>query len=360
MSPGEERAAALLREAFEAVQPLPDTPKARLATITAMERATVPARRAVPRQIWVAAAAVLIAMAGVALTTGLRQRPTPTVLEPIAAVQPLNDGIVSVRGAAESPIAGASWPSGTRLKTGSNGTVQVLVARASLHVQPSSEVERGAGPALVRVLRGAVLAEVTVDAAPLSLETSDVLVTSNKGEFWLSPAAGCRGQTEVRVVSGEVTIATQAGSVTLHGDERWPSAEQCAEPHTPPPTPAPVVAPVKKVTPARGTGRVEAPPAPPPVVEPTPVDPLSRQNELYSQAQSAQQAGRFAEAITRLDQLLREYPSGSLAETALLQKIRWLEPRAPEAARAAATQYLNQFPRGVGRAEAERAVLETP
>ena len=61
----------------------------------------------------------------------------------------------------------------------------------------------------------------------------------------------------------------------------------------------------------------------------------------------------------KLDAVLAD-PKSPLAETALAQKMRWLAPTDPTGAREAARSYLQRFPMGFGRADAETLVLESP
>lgn len=284
---------------------------------------------------------------------GLRRREAPP---PVA----LHSSIAAAHGEVDAPPVGEGWPAGRHVRTGGDGTLRVKLAWATLELRPNSEVEL-VSPAHVRVLRGEVLAETAIGATALSLETSDVLVATATARFWVSPGTGCQGQTEIRVVSGAVTVTSRGASSVVSAEERWPSAQPCteaAEVPAPPAIPeAPSRAPRARALSVDEPSRAR-PPAPLP---PAPVvDALTRQNELYARAQAAAQAGRLSEALEQLEQLMREYPTGALAETALLEKVRWLKAAAPARAREAAQAYLDQFPRGVGRAEAEALVLEPP
>ena len=84
---------------------------------------------------------------------------------------------------------------------------------------------------------------------------------------------------------------------------------------------------------------------------------LARQNELYQQAVALQRAGDVSGAVKKLEAVLVDQRS-PLAETALAQKMKWLSATNREAARDVAREYLQRFPMGFGRADAETLVLE--
>lgn len=79
---------------------------------------------------------------------------------------------------------------------------------------------------------------------------------------------------------------------------------------------------------------------------------LAEQNELLTRAVQARRAGRSHEALELYTQLLRRYPHGPLAETALAERMKLLSALDPKAASAAAREYLKRFPQGpaAGRA----------
>jgi outer membrane protein assembly factor BamD (BamD/ComL family) len=86
-------------------------------------------------------------------------------------------------------------------------------------------------------------------------------------------------------------------------------------------------------------------------------DRLARQNELYQQAVALQRAGDVPGAVKKLEAVLVDHRS-PLAETALAQKMKWLSATDRAAAREVARDYLQRFPMGFGRADAETLVLE--
>jgi tetratricopeptide (TPR) repeat protein len=89
---------------------------------------------------------------------------------------------------------------------------------------------------------------------------------------------------------------------------------------------------------------------------PTPSE-LAAQNRLLEAAELAEKSGMHALALERLDKLIDLYPSAELSHNARVERIRVLSAmgRSREAAEAA-RRYLDLYPHGFARAEAERAI----
>ena len=60
--------------------------------------------------------------------------------------------------------------------------------------------------------------------------------------------------------------------------------------------------------------------------------------------------------LSEFDRLLSRYPSGPLAESASVERMRLLKTVAPERATASAREYLARYPTGFARTEAESLV----
>ena len=116
----------------------------------------------------------------------------------------------------------------------------------------------------------------------------------------------------------------------------------------PAPTFTPTPQPLRPVV----TNRTKPPPRPE-----KDADRLALQNELYLQALTLQRAGDVSAAVKKLEGVLAD-PLSPLAETALVQKMKWLSATDRAAARKVAADYLQRFPMGFGRADAEHLVLE--
>lgn len=216
-----------------------------------------------------------------------------------------------------------------------------------VHLRAQSAVQVRDAGARVVVRRGEVAAEVTARDSLLFLESGDTEVATRGAHFSVKVGAGCDGRSQVEVSAGSVVIA---GRTKLQAGERWPrcSAPAPRAPVSPTPT-----APAPRARP-QVTKRTNAPPPPTPND-----DRLARHNELYLEALELQRAGNVAAAVKKLEAVLAD-PSTPLAETALSQKMKWLSATNRPAAREAAKDYLQRFPMGFGRADAEQLVLESP
>jgi outer membrane protein assembly factor BamD (BamD/ComL family) len=89
----------------------------------------------------------------------------------------------------------------------------------------------------------------------------------------------------------------------------------------------------------------------------TPRSALAEQNRLLQAALAARREGRDADALAKLDELLRAYPNSPLAQEAHANRFRALEKlgRHAEAVVEAQT-YLAEYPDGFARDEA-KAIL---
>jgi outer membrane protein assembly factor BamD (BamD/ComL family) len=94
---------------------------------------------------------------------------------------------------------------------------------------------------------------------------------------------------------------------------------------------------------------------------------LAEQNNLYARAIAAMRHATAAksrsdahEALAAFDQLMAKYPSGPLAESAAVERMRLLHVTDPARAVSAARLYLNSYPNGQARAEAEGIVAGSP
>jgi hypothetical protein len=172
----------------------------------------------------------------------------------------------------------------------------------------------------------------------------------------VKPGAGCDGHTQVQVTEGSVVLN---GGTTLGAGESWPHCAPAAA-LTPPPPVEPAAPVVLAPEPARPVVmRRAAPPPPPAAPAVKDEDRLARQNELYLQALTLQRAGEVNAAVRKLEVVLAD-PKSPLAETALAQKMKWLSTTDRSSAREAAREYLQRYPMGFGRADAETLVLEKP
>jgi TolA-binding protein len=80
---------------------------------------------------------------------------------------------------------------------------------------------------------------------------------------------------------------------------------------------------------------------------------LAAQTRLFAQGVQSRQQGDSASALAAFQDLLTRYPDSALAENAIVERMRLLQARDPVAARREAERYLQRFPRGFARREAE-------
>ncbi len=160
------------------------------------------------------------------------------------------------------------------------------------------------------------------------------------------PSDTCRnGATAVMVQEGVVTVEEPGqGLRFVRGGERY--AAPCAP------------EPEATTSPAAGVAEAVPSKAGPVRRHPTPAtaSALSKMNSLYEQALAARSAGDAERAVALLRQLRAQFPAGQLDEAAAVEEMRLLEKLDPARARAAAQQYLLDYPEGYARDVAARWV----
>ena len=344
MTTNDQLVARASKQAVAEVTERPDSPEARASTVAALEAAmkaaVAPVKETPPqrRTAWLALAAGLALLTGAALWF---------------QAQPQGVGqVVASTGTLE---VGHRLANADVIDTGQAALTLQLKHGVKVHLQPETSVQLRDDGTRVVVRRGEVAAEVVSLESPFYLESGDTQVATRGARFSLKPGAGCEGRTRVMVTEGSVTLN---GSTTLQAGEGWPHCEPVTARTPPEPivAPAPVVAapePVRAVV----TKRTPPPPPPAAVEKRAEDDRLARQNELYLQAVNLQRAGQVGAAVLKLEAVMADQNS-PLAETALAQKMRWLSASDRSAARVVAREYLQRYPMGFGRADAETLVLE--
>ncbi|MDP3153657.1 MAG: FecR domain-containing protein [Archangium sp.] len=318
MKTNDELLAHVQKAALDEITDLPDTPEARARTVALLEAAlskpvAAPARPGTGWRMALAASLALLLGAGGWFAARPTVEARPEVVE-----------------SGDAPL-----------------TLQ-LSASVRVHLRPRSAVQVRDDGARVVVRRGEVAAEVISRDVAFFLETGDTEVATRLGRFRVTPGAGCDGRSQVEVTEGSVVIT--AGPALLAG-ERWPRCNPAPAPAPlapPTPTPTPTPQPIRPIV----THRLTAPPRPE-----KDADRLALQNALYLQALTLQRAGDVSAAVKKLEGVLAD-PLSPLAETALVQKMKWLSATDRTAARKVASEYLQRFPMGFGRADAEQLVLE--
>lgn len=333
MSTYDQVLARALMQAVAQVQELPDSPDARVRTVAALQAAMKnTAAPASPRPAWVLALAAALTLV---VGAGLWFRAQP-------------HGVAWVVASSGTLEVGHALANAEVVNTGQATMVLGLRRGVKLSLQPETSVQLFDEGARVVVRRGEVAAEMTSLEAPFFLEAGDAVVATRGARVKVKPGAGCDGRAGVTVAEGSVLIN---GSTRVQAGESWPTCVPAAAlPQPAQQTPPQAVVESVRLVPTKRT----APPAPPSVKDD---DRLARQNELYQAAITLQRSGDVSGAVKKLEAVLAD-PRSPLAETALAQKMRWLAATNREAARGVAREYLERFPMGFGRADAETLVLE--
>ncbi|MGD0678165.1 MAG: FecR family protein [Polyangiaceae bacterium] len=329
---------------------------AKVAAALAMRRRS---RHAARWAIGIAAAAVLLVVAGTASVKWRRGAavaltPRSTAVEIVA--RSIEGGASVVVSGAQAPLAeGRSIPDGSRLVTPPNG-------RANLAFSTGTSVTLGEGTDLTVGRDGETqvlqlgTGWVDLHVAKLGptqrfvVDTADTGVEVRGTKFRVSlvaPDPNCGGGTPTRVVVTEGVVVVRHGGVEsrVTADAPWPAG--CDAGRGP-------------VSLASGTPRATTSNA-------ATGSSLAEQNNLYARAIAAMRHATAAksrsdahEALAAFDQLMAKYPSGPLAESAAVERMRLLHVTDPARAVSAARLYLNSYPNGQARAEAEGIVAGSP
>lgn len=297
------------------------------------------------------------------------------------------EGVRLVSGAASWSRGGVLAPLGASPLDGSLGE-PILVTRAdqsaefrlssatALTLEAASEVgverrETSRGfEERVRLRSGAVALRVPKlgDRGKILVETSDSSIEVHGTQFsvrWVErpPLASF---TLVQVKEGKVLVRSKEGaSRFLVAGEEWRSGAEI--PPVAPPEVQPAALPeLPRAAPP--AAKAASAPLPKPKAaasgaEPSPAlsaSDLAAQNRLLEGAELARKSGMPALALERLDTLLQRYPETELAHNARVQRFRllWSMGRKAEA-QSSARDYLERYPRGFARKEAEAYVDAT-
>ena len=162
---------------------------------------------------------------------------------------------------------------------------------------------------------------------------------------------GGAASTVVSVSEGVVSVAGAGRVVRVSPGETWSSS-------CPTPEAAPSTSPLASSTAGpRASAESARPPwlhrRHPPASTQTPSR-LAAQNDLFEDAARARRQGHPSQALELFERFAETYPDSSLLESALIQRMRLLATSgATGAAAQAATRYLDRFPDGFARTEAE-------
>jgi ferric-dicitrate binding protein FerR (iron transport regulator) len=209
---------------------------------------------------------------------------------------------------------------------------------------------------------GAVHADVAklAQGQHFLIRTRDAEIEVHGTSFELSVVpsdASCGGGTITRLVVSEgVVLVRNAGVETsVSAGDVWPRG--CEKPTATPTTPNESTTNGVSAPPQKSTTAFEAAPKTPSEIA---ASELAAQNDVFAQATSKKNAGDVSGAIAGYERYLAKYPSGPLAESATVERMRLLASIDAGRAATAAKAYLARYPNGFARGEAERLAAEAP
>lgn len=193
---------------------------------------------------------------------------------------------------------------------------------------------------------------VHADVAKLSggerfiIRTADAEIEVHGTSFEVSrvasdPACGNGTTTRVKVREGVVAVRSGANESFVRANESWP--KDCAS--------APPAASSTPTTLGVAAPRPAAAPAPAVIAAPT--SDLSAQNDQFERAGALKRANDATGAIAAYEEFLARYPSSHLAQSARAERMRLLRDVNKDRARLAARDYLDRYPSGFARSDAE-------
>lgn len=305
------------------------------------------------RRLWAGFALAATIALGLGLGFALHGRalkPTPaasTAPQELGRLADPNGVVTALRDGQPQPVAvGARLAEGTELRTSS--------AEANLDFESGTHVTLGRASRLQLVEQTShkrfslEAGELTAKVAKLGPNDRFVVATADsevevRGTMFrvsvVPPDPTCGGGTPTRLdVTEGVVVVRHAGSeVRVAAGERWPVC---------------VTAPTRMLRPSRivpsSSVFRNASGAPAEASSK-----LAEQNDLFDEGMRLKRGGDAGGACARFDRLLATYPSGPLAESAAVERMRVLTTTDRPRAVLAAREYLRRHPQGFARAEAE-------
>jgi len=352
------RAARLLREAAEPGY-LPSA-AARARSLSTIERALAARQRRKRR--WrlggSAAAAAVFMVFGVGLAS--RSKVPPPRAPVSFSVTAEGSGAAVTNALGTHALTGT-----TELATGSHVTTSAgssAVLRGSTGTRLALENAGSLTVASVGNIQWFRLGEGALDAQVAKLdpgerfvvETLDATVEVRGTKFRvtvLDRKAACDdgGRTRVRVTEGVVNVRSRGKAIDVRAGSHWPAnCESAPAPAAhPDPTPA-------EPKPATGDMSASNSKARPPAPESPRRASLSDQNDKFGRAIRARQNGDLPSALRLYREFIQEFPASPLTQNARVEVMRLLMQSNQGAAAQAARDYLQRYPTGFAREEAER------
>jgi hypothetical protein len=304
----------------------------------------------------------------------------PIAAAPVAiAIASGGGAIVGAPGAPVPAAAGRALRAGSRLMVDpSAGATLSLSTGTHLDVEPGSQltvVEDGRAQ-IFALSSGSLRADVAklAQGERFLVRTGDAEIEVHGTSFLVGvvpsdPACGGGTTTRLMVYEGVVAVRSQGTEESLRAGEHWPREcrRYAAVPvPTPPPlpkrepknegvrVPSTQVAAAAPVPAANGPSP-NLPVAPPShlAMAPRPPSGLTEENDLFAEGMLARRYGNLPLALTKMERFLERFPSSHLAENAVAERMVLLRTLDPTKAVGAASYYLQHYPRGFARADAE-------
>lgn len=378
-----ERAAKLLRDDRDAEVPEPSA-EARRASIEAIAQAIVARKRAQVRSRRMrvgfgalAAAAVIAIASGAALMHG-KQADAPVAQrssdDAVTVVAHASGGGASVVASSGAPVAalGQTESDARALERGSR-VIAGATGHAMLAFSTGTVLDVDHGGDLTVVSRGSEQrfhlssGEVHANVAKLGkgdrfiVETADAEVEVRGTQFDVgvidASTCGAGVQTRVTVREGVVVVRHAGAEDRVSAGQSWPAnCTASAEAAKGAPAEAANAAASKPAIAASQASLAKGSVA----AQPAPASLLAQQNDLFQQGVAAKRRGDASEAVATFDRYLATYPSSQLAESATVERMRALRSVDATRSRDAARKYLDAYPSGFARAEAEALLAQSP
>ncbi|HMI83083.1 MAG TPA: FecR domain-containing protein [Polyangiaceae bacterium] len=394
------RYARLIAEVFKRAEPRASdvSPRSnRDEEIALIERAMDNVRRRGRRSrvaaAWSVAAALILAGLGVGRAIRENRSPAkvatasgesnevPAVASPVAiAIASGGGAIVAAPGSSAPAVAGRALQAGSRLLVDPNaGATLSLSTGTHLEVGPGSQlsVVEDSRAQIFALNAGSLRADVAKLAkdARFIVRTPDAEVEVRGTSFLVdvvAPDATCGAGTTTRVAVYEGVVTVRAGGQEdfIARGEQWPRgcrpvpalpasahvAIKRAAKIDAPPAGTPVATTTMAGNSAADSQAVGALPAPRLPMQRVPPSSLAEENNLFAEGMLARRTGNVPLAVDKMDRFLERYPSSHLAENAAAERMRLLRALDATRATSAARQYLQRYPSGFARGEAEAIV----
>lgn len=285
---------------------------------------------------------------------------------------------VSPRGAGAIITPGNALHTGDRLLPGaelrvnSGGTAALALStgsRLDLESDAAVTARTLASQQRFYLSRGALEARVAKLGAGerFVVETPDAEIEVRGTEFRLEVpdlADACDSNVRTRLLVREGVVEVRSGNrvARIAAGGRWPDCHEPkreALPKEKPvrdaPSEQPAVGHVLGEESASPRAKVEIS-APGSTSSPA----LVEQNDLFAEGVAARKRGDTPAAVSAYGRLIEKYPGSALVENAMVERMRLFGRSDSAAARREAARYLERYPSGFARAEANRLLLSSP